>query len=40
MEFVKVLGYLFVFPGVIFLFAYATFAEWFDRKVRSPTSLS
>jgi NADH-quinone oxidoreductase subunit H len=33
METVKVLGYLLVFPGVIFLFAYATFAEWFDRKV-------
>jgi NADH-quinone oxidoreductase subunit H len=32
-EIVKVLGYLFVFPGVVFLFAYATFAEWFDRKV-------
>jgi NADH-quinone oxidoreductase subunit H len=33
MELVKVLGYLLVFPGVVFLFAYATFAEWFDRKV-------
>jgi NADH-quinone oxidoreductase subunit H len=29
----KVLGYLLVFPGVLFLFAFATFAEWFDRKV-------
>lgn len=30
---VKVLVYLLIFPGVLFLFAYATFAEWFDRKV-------
>ncbi len=33
MAVVKTLLYLLVFPGVIFLFAYATFAEWFDRKV-------
>jgi NADH-quinone oxidoreductase subunit H len=33
MEAVKVLGYLLVFPGVLFLFAFSTFAEWFDRKV-------
>jgi NADH-quinone oxidoreductase subunit H len=32
-EAVKVLGYLLVFPGFLFLFAYATFAEWVDRKV-------
>ncbi|HTW90122.1 MAG TPA: complex I subunit 1 family protein [bacterium] len=33
MEAVKVLLYLLVFPGAIFLFAFSTFAEWFDRKV-------
>jgi NADH-quinone oxidoreductase subunit H len=33
MELLKVLGYLLIFPGVLFLFAFATFAEWFDRKV-------
>jgi len=25
--------YLLVFPGILFLFAYSTFCEWFDRKV-------
>jgi NADH-quinone oxidoreductase subunit H len=33
MDLLKVLLYLLVFPGVIFLFAFSTFAEWFDRKV-------
>ena len=33
MEAAKVLLYLLVFPGVLFLFAFSTFAEWFDRKV-------
>ncbi len=33
MALLKVLLYLLVFPGVIFLFAFSTFAEWFDRKV-------
>ena len=25
--------YLVVFPGLLFLFVYSTFIEWFDRKV-------
>ncbi len=25
--------YLLVYPGLLFLFAYSTFAEWFDRKL-------
>ncbi len=25
--------YLVVFPGLLFLFVYSTFVEWFDRKV-------
>ncbi|MGZ5488862.1 MAG: complex I subunit 1 family protein, partial [Candidatus Aminicenantales bacterium] len=25
--------YLLVYPGILFLFAYSTFSEWFDRKV-------
>jgi len=29
----KPLLYIFVYPGVIFLFVYSTFCEWFDRKV-------
>jgi NADH-quinone oxidoreductase subunit H len=33
MELVRVLGYMLVFPGVLFLFAFSTFAEWVDRKV-------
>ena len=33
MEILKVLLYLLVFPGVVFLFAFSTFAEWVDRKV-------
>jgi NADH-quinone oxidoreductase subunit H len=33
MSLVKVVVYLLVFPGVIFVFIYATLAEWFDRKV-------
>ena len=24
--------YLLVYPGLLFLFAYSTFCEWFDRK--------
>ena len=29
----KTLLYLFVYPGVVFLFVYSTFCEWFDRKI-------
>jgi len=29
----KTLFYLIVYPGLIFLFVYSTFCEWFDRKV-------
>jgi NADH-quinone oxidoreductase subunit H len=29
----KTLLYIFVYPGLVFLFVYATFCEWFDRKV-------
>ena len=29
----KTLLYIFVYPGLIFLFVYSTFCEWFDRKV-------
>ncbi|MCX6559815.1 MAG: NADH-quinone oxidoreductase subunit H [Candidatus Aminicenantes bacterium] len=30
---VKTLFYLVVYPGLLFLFVYATFCEWFDRKI-------
>ena len=30
---VKTILYLFVYPGLLFLFVYSTFCEWFDRKV-------
>jgi NADH-quinone oxidoreductase subunit H len=33
MEFIKTALYLFVYPGLLFLFVYATFCEWVDRKV-------
>jgi NADH-quinone oxidoreductase subunit H len=33
MEVLKTLLYLFVYPGLLFLFVYATFCEWVDRKV-------
>jgi len=33
MAIVKTLLYLFVYPGLIFLFIYSTFCEWFDRKI-------
>jgi NADH-quinone oxidoreductase subunit H len=33
MAILKTLLYLFVYPGLIFLFIYSTFCEWFDRKV-------
>jgi NADH-quinone oxidoreductase subunit H len=33
MAVLRTILYLLVYPGVIFLFAYSTFAEWFDRKV-------
>jgi NADH-quinone oxidoreductase subunit H len=33
MAILKPLLYIFVYPGVIFLFVYSTFCEWFDRKV-------
>jgi len=29
----KTLLYLLVYPGIIFLFVYSTFCEWFDRKI-------
>jgi NADH-quinone oxidoreductase subunit H len=29
----RTLVYLFVYPGLLFLFFYSTFSEWFDRKV-------
>jgi len=29
----KTILYLLVYPGVLFLFVYSTFCEWFDRKV-------
>ena len=29
----KTLLYLLVYPGLIFLFVYSTFCEWFDRKI-------
>lgn len=33
MAIVKTLIYLLVYPGLLFLFVYSTFCEWFDRKV-------
>jgi NADH-quinone oxidoreductase subunit H len=33
MAILKPLLYIFVYPGVVFLFVYSTFCEWFDRKV-------
>jgi len=33
MAVLKTLIYLIVYPGIIFLFVYSTFCEWFDRKV-------
>jgi NADH-quinone oxidoreductase subunit H len=33
MAILKTLLYLLVYPGLIFLFIYSTFCEWFDRKV-------
>lgn len=33
MAVLRTLLYLFVYPGLLFLFAYSTFCEWFDRKV-------
>jgi NADH-quinone oxidoreductase subunit H len=30
---VKTLLYLVVYPGILFLFVYSTFCEWFDRKL-------
>lgn len=29
----KTFAYLFVFPGLLFLFVYSTFVEWLDRKL-------
>jgi NADH-quinone oxidoreductase subunit H len=29
----KTILYLLIYPGVLFLFVYSTFCEWFDRKV-------
>jgi NADH-quinone oxidoreductase subunit H len=33
MAILKTLIYILVYPGLIFLFVYSTFCEWFDRKV-------
>jgi len=33
MAFIKALLYLFVYPGLLFLFVYSTLCEWVDRKV-------
>jgi NADH-quinone oxidoreductase subunit H len=33
MEFLKNILFIFVYPGVLFLFIYSTFCEWVDRKV-------
>jgi NADH-quinone oxidoreductase subunit H len=33
MAVVRTLLYLIVYPGLLFLFVYSTFCEWFDRKV-------
>ncbi len=33
MAILKPLLYVFVYPGVVFLFVYSTFCEWFDRKI-------
>ena len=33
MAVVRTFLYLLVYPGLLFLFAYSTFCEWFDRKV-------
>jgi NADH-quinone oxidoreductase subunit H len=33
MDAVKTVLYLLVYPGLLFLFVFSTFAEWFDRKV-------
>ena len=33
MAVVRTLMYLVVYPGLLFLFLYSTFCEWFDRKV-------
>ena len=33
MDLIKTLLYLFVYPGLLFLFVYSTFCEWIDRKI-------
>jgi NADH-quinone oxidoreductase subunit H len=33
MAVLRTLLYLLVYPGLVFLFVYSTFSEWFDRKV-------
>jgi len=33
MAVLKTFLYLFVYPGLLFLFVYSTFCEWFDRKL-------
>ncbi|MCX7705602.1 MAG: NADH-quinone oxidoreductase subunit H [bacterium] len=33
MAVIKVFLYLFIYPGLVFLFIYSTFCEWFDRKL-------
>jgi len=29
----KTLAYLVIYPGLLFIFFYSTFAEWYDRKL-------
>lgn len=33
MAIIKTLVYMFVYPGILFLFIYSTFCEWVDRKL-------
>ncbi|HPO52639.1 MAG TPA: NADH-quinone oxidoreductase subunit H [bacterium] len=33
MAVIKALVYLLIYPGILFLFVYSTFCEWFDRKL-------
>ncbi|MGB9643102.1 MAG: NADH-quinone oxidoreductase subunit H, partial [Candidatus Ratteibacteria bacterium] len=33
MAVIKAIIYLLVYPGILFLFVYSTFCEWFDRKL-------
>jgi hypothetical protein len=33
MAILKTLTYLIIYPGLLFIFFYSTFAEWYDRKL-------